>query len=56
MIKQKIYNFSNTKSIESGSQDATAYVLDSKRHDSQDGDAEALLQRYDSLKKQYLEV
>lgn len=56
VIKQKIYNFSNTKSIESASLDANACILDSKRHDSQEEDTEALLRRYDSLKKQYLDV
>ena len=57
-IKQKIFNFSNVKCADSIGNDGSSSALDSKRNTTESCDDEtndALIKKYDSLKKQYLQ-
>ena len=56
-VKQKIFNFSNTKCVDSAT-DGASSAPDSKRNTTESCDDEtndALIKKYDSLKKQYLQ-
>lgn len=57
-VKQKIFNFSNAKCMESVGADGSSSAPDSKRYTTESCDDEtndALIKKYDSLKKQYMQ-